>query len=74
MLSSSWKRDIASGLIVLVPLLVTAYVVAFIYQAIANLPLLETALQGQRPAVQVLVTLVLFLIAFQPEESDHSPL
>ncbi|MFQ3319422.1 MAG: putative membrane protein [Natronomonas sp.] len=38
MLPSSWKRDIASGLIVLVPLLVTAYVVAFIYQSIANLP------------------------------------
>ena len=41
MLPSSWKRDIASGLIVLVPLLVTAYVVAFIYQSIANLPFLD---------------------------------
>lgn len=60
MLSSSWKRDIASGLIVLVPLLVTAYVVAFVYQAIANLPFLETALEGQPVWVQVVVTLVLF--------------
>ena len=60
MLSSSWKRDIASGLIVLVPLLVTAYVVAFIYQAIANLPFLETTLQGLPVAVRVLITLVLF--------------
>ena len=60
MLSSSWKRDIASGLIVLVPLLVTAYVVAFIYQAIANLPLLETTLQGLPVAVRVLITLLLF--------------
>ncbi|QLD88993.1 DUF502 domain-containing protein [Natronomonas salina] len=62
MLSSSWKRDIASGLIVLVPLLVTAYVVAFIYQSIANLPFLRTALENQRVAVRVLVTLVLFAL------------
>jgi len=60
MLSSSWKRDIASGLIVLVPLLVTAYVVAFIYQAIANLPFLETTLEGLPVSVRVLITLVLF--------------
>jgi len=60
MLSSSWKRDIASGLIVLVPLLVTAYVVAFIYQSIANLPFLESTLGGLPVVVRVLLTLVLF--------------
>jgi uncharacterized membrane protein len=60
MLSSSWKRDIASGLIVLVPLLVTAYVVAFIYQAIANLPFLEATLGGLPVVVRVLLTLLLF--------------
>jgi uncharacterized membrane protein len=60
MLSSSWKRDIASGLIVLVPLLVTAYVVAFIYQSIANLPLLESTLENQPVVVRVAITLVLF--------------
>ena len=60
MLSSSWKRDIASGLIVLVPLLVTAYVVAFIYQAIANLPFFETTLQGIPVWVRVFLTLLLF--------------
>ena len=60
MLPSSWKRDIASGLIVLVPLLVTAYVVAFLYQSIANLPLLQNALDGQPTSVRVAVTLVLF--------------
>ena len=60
MLSSSWKRDIASGLVVLVPLLVTAYVVAFIYRAIANLPFLETTLEGLPVVVRVLVTLMLF--------------
>jgi uncharacterized membrane protein len=62
MLPPSWKRDIASGLIVLVPLLVTAYVVAFIYQSIANLPLLESALANQPVIVRVLVTLVLFAL------------
>ncbi len=60
MLSSTWKRDIASGLIVLVPLLVTAYVVAFVYQAIANLPFLEATLVGLPVMVRVLVTLLLF--------------
>ena len=60
MLSSSWKRDIASGLIVLVPLLVTAYVVAFVYQAIANLPFLEATLDGLPVMARVLVTLLLF--------------
>ncbi|WP_181692114.1 DUF502 domain-containing protein [Natronomonas sp. LN261] len=60
MLSPSWKRDIASGLIVLVPLLVTAYVVAFIYQAIANFPLLETTLEGLPVVVRVFITLLLF--------------
>jgi uncharacterized membrane protein len=62
MLPPSWKRDIASGLIVLVPLLVTAYVVAFIYQSIANLPLLESALANQPVIVRVVVTLVLFAL------------
>ena len=60
MLSSSWKRDIASGLIVLVPVLVTAYVVAFVYQVIANLPFLRDTLDGLPVAVRVLITLVLF--------------
>jgi uncharacterized membrane protein len=62
MLPSSWKRDIASGLIVLVPLLVTAYVVAFIYQSIANLPFLQQALSEQDVFVRVLITLVLFAL------------
>jgi uncharacterized membrane protein len=60
MLSPSWKRDIASGLIVLVPILVTAYVVAFVYQIIANLPFLRTTLEELPVAVRVLITLVLF--------------
>jgi uncharacterized membrane protein len=41
---------------------VTAYVVAFIYQSIANLPLLEQALANQPVVVRVVVTLVLFAL------------
>ena len=44
MLPSSWKRDIASGLIVIVPLLVVIYVLSVIYQAIASIPFLEMVL------------------------------
>lgn len=59
MLPSSWKRDIASGLVVLVPLLITAYVVAFIYRAIADLPVLQVI---ESTELRVLVTLVLFVL------------
>ncbi|MFP4625801.1 MAG: DUF502 domain-containing protein [Natronomonas sp.] len=59
MLPSSWKRDIASGLVVLVPLLITAYVVAFIYRAIADLPILQVI---ESTELRVLVTLVLFVL------------
>jgi uncharacterized membrane protein len=61
MLPSSWKRDIASGLIVLVPLLVTAYIVAFIYQALARLPFPQGTFENQ-PVVRVLITLVVFAL------------
>ncbi|WP_049969147.1 DUF502 domain-containing protein [Haladaptatus cibarius] len=37
---SSWKRDAGSGLIVLAPLLVTAYIVAWMFLKIAGLPFL----------------------------------
>ena len=60
MLPSSWKRDIASGLVILVPLLVTVYVVAIVYRSIANLPYLNAALANQPTWVQVAVILVLF--------------
>ncbi|PSP39680.1 hypothetical protein BRC63_07065 [Halobacteriales archaeon QH_10_70_21] len=60
MLPSSWKRDIASGLIILVPLLVTVYVVAVIYQAIANIPYIDRVLADQDPYVQVAIVLALF--------------
>jgi uncharacterized membrane protein len=75
MLPSSWKRDIASGLIILVPLLITVYVVAVIYQTLANIPYLNTALSkalanspyneelsGLDTVVQVAVVLALFAL------------
>ncbi len=37
---SSWKRDAASGLIVLAPLLVTSYIIAWLFMKIAGLPFL----------------------------------
>ena len=36
---SSWKRDAASGLIVLLPILVTLYIVHWLYKQIAQIPL-----------------------------------
>ena len=76
MLPSSWRRDIASGLFILVPLLVTVYVVAVIYQTLANIPYLNTALSkalanspylnkelsGLDTVVQVAVVLALFAL------------
>ncbi|WP_135854776.1 DUF502 domain-containing protein [Halorussus salinus] len=38
---SSWKRDVASGLIVLAPLIVTTYIIAYLYSLLAGLPFLE---------------------------------
>ena len=60
MLSSSWKRDIASGLVILVPLLVVAYVVTFIYRAIANIPYIDKVLAEQPTGVQVVIVLAVF--------------
>jgi uncharacterized membrane protein len=62
MLPSSWKRDIASGLIILVPLLVVVYVIAVIYRAIASLPYLEQVLPVSNPVVRVGIVLVLFAL------------
>jgi uncharacterized membrane protein len=62
MLPSSWKRDIASGLIILVPLLVVVYVIAVIYRAIASLPYLEQVLPVSNTVVRVGIVLVLFAL------------
>jgi uncharacterized membrane protein len=61
MLPSSWKRDIASGLVVLLPLLVTAYIIVFIYTALTRVPFPADTFPDQ-PLVRVLVTLVVFAL------------
>jgi uncharacterized membrane protein len=44
---SSWKRDVASGLVVLVPLLVIAAVVSWLYNQILGLPFLSSVISVQ---------------------------
>ncbi|GAB3689696.1 DUF502 domain-containing protein [Salinarchaeum chitinilyticum] len=69
---ATWKRDFASGLVVLVPIIVTIWVVLWVYGIIANAPflaavdesLLESFGLGGVPVelVRVLVTLVVFAL------------
>jgi uncharacterized membrane protein len=54
---SSWKRDAASGLIVLFPLLVTAYIVAWLYSQLASVPL-----PVDNPLLRVTVLIVVFCL------------
>jgi len=57
---ASWKRDFASGLIVLVPLLVTTIFLAWIYTRLARVPI-----PVDTEPVRVLLTIVIFvLLAF----------
>ena len=42
---ASWKRDAVSGLVVLLPILVTLWVVTWLYRAIANVPLLQSVIE-----------------------------
>lgn len=54
---ASWQRDFASGLIILVPLLVTLIFLAWIYSHLANIPIpLDPA------PLRVLLTLVIFVL------------
>ena len=62
MLPSSWKRDIASGLVIVVPLLVVAYVIAVVYRAIASIPYLDRLLTTNDAVLQVGIVLVLFAL------------
>jgi uncharacterized membrane protein len=71
---AAWKRDFASGLVVLVPVLVTAYVIAWLYGVVANVTpasvisseLLRGLFGVDNPAVaelaRVSVTLVVFVV------------
>lgn len=64
---STWKRDFASGLVVLTPLLVIAFVASWVYTKLIGLPLPDlknTGLQQeyQIEFLQVLIVLVVFLM------------
>jgi len=69
---ATWKRDFASGLVVLVPIIVTIWVVLWVYGIIANAPFLaavdESLLESfglqnvPVELVRVVVTLVVFAL------------
>jgi uncharacterized membrane protein len=65
---ASWKRDAASGLVVLLPILVTGWVVTWLYRAIANVPLLQTVIEpslvGKNAALAELIRVLLTLLVF----------
>jgi uncharacterized membrane protein len=54
---AAWKRDIASGLIVLLPIIVTVYIVAVIYNQLARVPV-----PIEDPTLRVALTLVVFFL------------
>ncbi|MFC7059084.1 DUF502 domain-containing protein [Halovenus salina] len=63
---ASWKRDFASGLIILVPIVVTIAVLAWLYGYLVKIPLpveklAETYGLPENP-LQVLLTIVLFIL------------
>ncbi|CQH61260.1 DUF502 family protein [Halobacterium hubeiense] len=57
---TSWKRDFASGLIVLAPILVTLYVLYWLFSLIARFSLLATNVDD--PVVAVSMTVVIFVL------------
>ncbi|EMA06004.1 DUF502 domain-containing protein [Haloferax denitrificans] len=66
---SSWRRDFASGLVVLVPLIVIIYIFSIFYNGITQLPFVSTVLlePGQEPTTesQVLgffIAIIIFLL------------
>ena len=69
-MSPTWKRDFASGLIILVPLLVTAYIIFWLYSALAAVPLpvenvtvtIGDATYDLGTPLRVLLTLVIFVL------------
>jgi uncharacterized membrane protein len=62
MLPNSWKRDFASGLVVLIPIILTIYVVAVLFRFLAQVPLLTNAFAMLDPTSATLLR-VLFIIA-----------
>ena len=72
--STSWKRDFASGLIILLPLLVTAYVILYLYSILASAAVIDAidgdllaalGLPSGEPSVElarVFTTLIIFIL------------
>jgi Uncharacterized conserved protein len=54
---ATWKRDFASGLIVLLPLLVTVFVLLWLYSRLARIPIPVAF-----PPLRVALTLVVFVL------------
>jgi uncharacterized membrane protein len=60
---SSWKRDTARGLIVVFPLLVTAYIIAWLYAQLASVPSpLPQQVYGSQFLAELLGVLVLLVV------------
>ena len=57
---ASWKRDFASGLIVLLPIVVTLYVVFWLFARLAGVAILAGTIQN--PLVRVVLTLLVFVL------------
>ncbi|AHG04840.1 hypothetical protein HALDL1_15505 [Halobacterium sp. DL1] len=57
---TSWKRDFASGLVVLVPILVTAYVIYWLFGIIAGFAGIATSIDD--PVTAVGLTLLVFVL------------
>jgi uncharacterized membrane protein len=56
---NTWKRDAASGLVVLTPIIVTLYVIALVFGFIAHLPLIEDV---PNPALRVPTAIAVFAL------------
>ncbi|MEF8775545.1 MAG: DUF502 domain-containing protein [Haloarculaceae archaeon] len=56
-MASSWKRDFASGLVILLPVLVVAYVVFWLYNNLTRIPI-----PIDSPPLRVALTLVVFVL------------
>ncbi|SFR34626.1 DUF502 domain-containing protein [Halogeometricum limi] len=58
---SSWRRDFASGLVVLVPILVILYVLSILYNSIVRLPVIRELQEPYGFFVAIIVFLMLVL-------------
>jgi len=57
MASPTWKRDFASGLIVLFPILVTSFIIFWLFDKVKEVPL-----PVEDPTLRVALTLVIFVL------------